>query len=94
MKDEQKKQNIHNDNDNDNEDSKTAVIILERSIDESVVLLHPWHYGSLMHDVFGIRNNKVKADNKIDFDLDYEKDQFWKSKMNEPFPYVAEDLEN
>ena len=47
-----------------------------------------------MHDVFGIRNNKVKADNKIDFDLDCEKDQFWKSKMNEPFPYVAEDLEN
>lgn len=76
-----------------NHDSKTALILLERSIDESVVLLHPWHYGALMNDVYGINNNKIKAD-KVDFDLDYEKDQFWKQKMNEPFPYVAEDLEN
>ena len=71
-----------------------ALIILDRDLDNSVVMLHPWHYGALIHDVIGIKNNSVKIPTTDNFDLDYEADTFWNSKINMPFPFVAEDLEN
>lgn len=73
-------------------ESRSAVIIVERSFDLSVSLLHPWHYGALLHDILCISNNKVST-GETPFDLDMSTDTFWADKINTPFPYVACDLE-
>jgi hypothetical protein len=46
--------------DKDEERQKMGLIILDRDLDNSVVMLHPWHYGALIHDVITIKNNSVK----------------------------------
>lgn len=28
-------------------------------------MLHPWHYGALIHDLLEIKNNKVEINNEL-----------------------------
>lgn len=41
------------------------LFILERKKDYSCPILHPWHYGALIHDLLEIQNNKVEINNEI-----------------------------
>lgn len=45
--------------------SETAtVLILDRTIDPVVPLLHLWNYSTALHDIFGINKNIVSVDNE------------------------------
>ena len=39
---------------------KSVLVLLDRNIDFSSLLLHPWHYGALIHDLIEINNNKIQ----------------------------------
>lgn len=75
------------------------MILCNRNIDFATILLHPWHYGALIHDILGIRNNKVSMKNEITenkeihYDLDPINDLIWSKKMNIPYSIVAEESE-
>ncbi len=65
-------------------------------------MLHGWEYGSLIFDVIGMKDSKIRVevDGKgkncilvIEYDLDLSKDDFWAKNRCIPFPYVAEDIE-
>ena len=45
--------------------TQPLLIIIERDLDFSCPLLHPWHYGALIHDLLEIQNNKVEINNEI-----------------------------
>ncbi|KRX11056.1 Sec1-like protein [Pseudocohnilembus persalinus] len=76
------------------------LILHERSVDLGSILIHPLHYGALIHDVLQIKNNNVEMKNKITenkeviYDLDPQTDPFWNDKINKPFPEVLEAMEN
>lgn len=62
------------------------------------MLLHPWHYGALVHDIYSIENNKINftetdsSETKI-YDLDCSSEEsYWVEKMNIPYPDVANDV--
>jgi Sec1 family len=41
------------------EDDDVLIVLFDRITDLSPMLVHSWHYGSLMADVLQISNNKV-----------------------------------
>jgi hypothetical protein len=45
--------------------NQSCIILLERNLDFSSAILHPWHYGALIHDLMEIKNNKVEMNNEL-----------------------------
>lgn len=87
--------------------SRPLLIIVDRSIDISVMLHHTWTYQALAHDTLGLKLNRVSipvkdssggvpgmspAMRKRTFDLD-KTDSFWAENAGLPFPMVAEAVE-
>lgn len=83
---------------------RPLLVIVDRSIDISVMLHHTWTYQALAHDTLGMKLNRVTVpvgnDNNVMtearqrvFDLD-KKDQFWAENAGLPFPMVADAVEN
>lgn len=70
-------------------------MLLDRSIDYNPVLLHPWHYGAFVHDLFYIKNNKVEVPDEKNkrktYDLDPQNDQYWNKYINMPYPEITEE---
>lgn len=84
--------------------ARPILVILDRSIDISVMLHHTWTYQALAHDNLGLRLNRVSIapketqpalitpEKKRTFDLD-KNDPFWAHNAGLPFPMVAEAIE-
>lgn len=87
--------------------SRPLLVIVDRSIDLSVMLHHTWTYQALAHDTLGMKLNRVSvpmkeasitvpgmppAVKKRTFDLD-KSDMFWEQNAGLPFPMVAEAVE-
>ena len=86
---------------------RPMLIILDRNFDLATPLHHTWTYQALIHDVFNLNLNKVeiekvpasnpsnastsKNENKK-YDLS-NKDQLWKLQKGNPFPVVAESIQ-
>lgn len=88
--------------------SRPLLVIVDRSIDLSVMLHHTWTYQALAHDALGLKLNRVSvpvkdasvsvpgmppAIKKRTFDLD-KSDVFWARNAGLPFPMVAEAVES
>uniref|UniRef100_A0A7S2KFE3 Sec1 family domain-containing protein 1 n=1 Tax=Bigelowiella natans TaxID=227086 RepID=A0A7S2KFE3_BIGNA len=82
---------------------RPLVILLDRNMDLSVPLHHPWTYCSLVNDIFSIKSNKVdipteeKGDTATSastksYDLSSE-DAFWDEYQGAAFPKVAEGVQ-
>jgi len=78
---------------------RPLVILLDRNMDLSVPLHHPWTYCSLVNDIFSINANKVEipveengTTTKKSYDLSSE-DQFWDEYQGAAFPQVAEGVQ-
>eukprot|EP01017_Pseudomicrothorax_dubius_P009066 TRINITY_DN13028_c0_g1_i1.p1 TRINITY_DN13028_c0_g1~~TRINITY_DN13028_c0_g1_i1.p1 ORF type:complete len:598 (+),score=172.54 TRINITY_DN13028_c0_g1_i1:28-1821(+) len=72
------------------------LIIVEREEDLASVLLHPWNYAALTHDVLEIKNNRIDLTvegKKTEYDLDARGDAFWRENLHKPFPYAAEEID-
>jgi len=39
---------------------QSSLVLANRDIDHTCILLHPWHYGALLDDVIKIKNNKIE----------------------------------
>mmetsp|Transcript_21918 Transcript_21918/g.53646 ORF Transcript_21918/g.53646 Transcript_21918/m.53646 type:complete len:625 (-) Transcript_21918:233-2107(-) len=81
---------------------RPLLILLDRNMDLSVPLHHPWTYCSLVNDIFGIQANKVDIpqedetvagkQTKKSYDLSSE-DKFWDEFQGAAFPNVAEGVQ-
>jgi sec1 family domain-containing protein 1 len=77
---------------------RPVLIILDRNVDLSVMMHHPWTYQALVHDILNVVLNRVvvdvqeegeaRAHNKS-YDLDASLDSFWNTNAASPFPNVA-----
>lgn len=87
--------------------SRPLLVIIDRSIDLSIMLHHTWTYQALAHDTLGLKLNRVSVPvkdvnggvpgmspvvKKRTFDLD-KSDTFWAENAGLPFPMVAEAVE-
>lgn len=84
--------------------SRPVLIILDRNIDLTTMLSHSWTYQSLVHDVLGMKLNRVTVQTPIDeknpakgttkktYDINAT-DFFWNKNAPLPFPQVAEDID-
>jgi len=73
-------------------------VILDREVDMITMLNHSWTYQAMVHDVLGMRLNKVMVPvdtgdtsappKAVPYDVD-ESDAFWKANAGEPWPAAA-----
>lgn len=76
------------------------LIVLDRNIDLVPMLSHSWTYQALVHDVLGMRLNRITVETvedggkvtKRSYDLNAN-DFFWARNAGVPFPQVAEDID-
>ena len=84
--------------------SRPVLVILDRNIDLTTMLSHSWTYQSLVHDVLGMKLNRVTVETPIDeknpakgvtkktYDINAT-DFFWNKNAPLPFPQVADDID-
>ncbi|KAI5818739.1 Sec1-like protein [Pyronema omphalodes] len=80
--------------------ARPVLVILDRNIDLVPMLSHSWTYQSLVHDVLGMRLNRITVEtieeggkiSKKSYDLN-SNDFFWGRNAGVPFPQVAEDID-
>jgi hypothetical protein len=82
--------------------NRPVLIIMDRNIDLSVMVSHSWTYQALIHDMFGLKMNRIKMEVKDDanpsksliksFDLDCD-EPFWAEHAASPFPKVAVEIQ-
>eukprot|EP00742_Colponemidia_sp_Colp-10_P008971 GILJ01009747.1.p1 GENE.GILJ01009747.1~~GILJ01009747.1.p1 ORF type:complete len:627 (+),score=102.30 GILJ01009747.1:99-1979(+) len=78
---------------------RPLLVILDRNVDLASMLAHPWNYQALVHDILGMKRNRVTVEmtpepgkpnpKPKDYDLD-SSDAFWAENSGKPFPTVAE----
>ncbi|KAF7684688.1 SEC1 family transport protein SLY1 [Astathelohania contejeani] len=75
---------------------RPLLILLNRELDMLTPFEHVWSYNALIHDILGMKLNRIKwrgEDGEIhDFDMDTE-DPFWIANQGAHFPVVAEKAE-
>jgi hypothetical protein len=83
--------------------SRPVLVLLDRNVDLTPMLLHSWTYQSLVHDVLKMRLNQITVEVpgdeasgskpvKKQYDLKAN-DFFWAKNAAMPFPNVAEDID-
>jgi len=83
--------------------SRPALVLVDRNVDLTPMLLHSWTYQSLVHDVLQMRLNQITVEVPGDeasgskpvkkhYDLKAN-DFFWAKNAGMPFPNVAEDID-
>jgi hypothetical protein len=83
---------------------RPLLILLDRNFDLATPLHHTWTYQALLHDVFDLKLNRVDVSNPpapgtnplMARDTVYDllnSDKFWKSQKGNPFPNVAESIQ-
>lgn len=70
-----------------NGNNRSTLIILDRSVDLTSMIIHSWIYEPLIHDIFGIQLNKVVIQ-KDTFELGSD-DFFFSMSRSLPLPKVA-----
>ncbi|KAL2634478.1 hypothetical protein R1flu_005957 [Riccia fluitans] len=84
---------------------RPVLCLFDRNFELSVAVQHVWNYRPLVHDVMGMKLNRVTAQPEPgtstgkgkaapkSFELD-DSDSFWVANSNAPFPKVAEEVKN
>jgi len=83
--------------------SRPVLVLVDRNVDLTPMLLHSWTYQSLVHDVLKMRLNQITVEVPGDeasgskpvkkhYDLKAN-DFFWAKNAGMPFPNVAEDID-
>lgn len=67
---------------------RPLLCIFDRDFELTAAVQHVWTYGSMVHDVLGMKLNKVVYGGKS-YELD-DPDSFWKENSTLPFPRVSE----
>uniref|UniRef100_A0A0E0D3R9 SEC1 family transport protein SLY1 n=1 Tax=Oryza meridionalis TaxID=40149 RepID=A0A0E0D3R9_9ORYZ len=69
---------------------RPLLCLFDRNFELSVGIQHDWSYRPLVHDVLGLKSNKLKLPEKYDLD---DTDPFWVANSWLQFPKVAEEIE-
>ncbi|CAK7217342.1 Vesicle trafficking between the ER and Golgi [Sporothrix bragantina] len=84
--------------------SRPVLVILDRNIDLTTMLLHSWSYQGLVHDLLGMKLNRVTIETPIDdknpakgvtkrtHDINAT-DFFWNKNKSQTFPLVADQID-
>ncbi|XP_068659257.1 SEC1 family transport protein SLY1-like [Aristolochia californica] len=75
---------------------RPVLCIFDRNFEPAVAIQHDWTYRPLVHDVLGLKLNRLtvqgeKGGNQS-YELDYS-DPFWVSNASSPFPKAAEEIQ-
>jgi sec1 family domain-containing protein 1 len=70
---------------------RPVLCLFDRNFELSVGVQHDWSYRPLVHDVLGLKQNKLKLPAEK-YELD-DSDKFWVANSWSPFPKVAEEIE-
>ncbi|KAK5578989.1 hypothetical protein RB653_008665 [Dictyostelium firmibasis] len=80
---------------------RPVLIILDRNVDLSVCLHHPWTYQALVHDILNMSLNQVRIDvtqngqtSKKTYGLDSSSDSFWATNTGAAFSSVAGEIKS
>lgn len=84
--------------------SRPVLVLVDRNVDLTPMLLHSWVYQSLVNDVLKMRLNQITVEVPGDeasgtkpvkkhYDLNHSSDFFWRKNAGMPFPNVAEDID-
>ncbi|KAI8916163.1 Sec1-like protein [Gorgonomyces haynaldii] len=83
----------------DLQSARPVLILLDRNMDLTPLLMHTWTYSTLVHDILSLNLNRitVSVDERgksllKNYDIDLN-DFFWKKNAGNPFPQVAEDVD-
>ncbi len=83
---------------------RPVLCLFDRNFELSVAVQHVWSYRPLVHDVLGMKLNRVSVQGEAgstgakgnrggkSYELD-DTDSFWVANGNAPFPKVAEEVE-
>ena len=84
---------------------RPLLIILDRNFDLATPLHHTWTYQALIHDLLDLKLNRVEIEKPLPsaaaggapreaktYDL-LSTDKFWKQQKGNPFPMVAESIQ-
>ena len=75
---------------------RPVLCLFDRNFELAVGIQHDWSYRALVHDVLGLKLNKLTVQGEKSATKSYElddSDQFWISNSWSPFPKVAEEIE-
>ena len=75
---------------------RPVLCLFDRNFELAVGIQHDWSYRALVHDVLGLKLNKIMVQGEKSATKSYElddSDQFWISNSWSPFPKVAEEIE-
>jgi sec1 family domain-containing protein 1 len=70
---------------------RPVLCLFDRNFELSVGVQHDWSYRPMVHDVLGLKLNKLKLQAEK-YELD-DSDKFWVENSWSPFPKVAEEIE-
>lgn len=75
------------------DDEKCTLLILDRKDDPVTPLLNQWTYQSMVHELIGIKNHRVKIKKGEEIVMSPDQDEFFKKNMYRSFPEVNKELE-
>ena len=75
-----------------NEDENPTLIILDRRDDPVTPLLNQWTYQSMIHELIGINNHRVKLENGEEVVISPDQDEFFSKNMYKNYGEMAEEL--
>ena len=71
----------------------SVLLILDRSEDPATPLVFDWSYVSMIHDCFGLHDNRTKAGSK-EYNMYVEDDEFLKENLYSNYGEVASNLKD
>lgn len=81
---------------------RPLLCFFDRNFELAAAVQHAWAYAPLVHDVLGLKLNRVMffqegdkpaAGQKKSYEVDSDIDFFWRENIGSPFPKVAEEVE-
>eukprot|EP00124_Ichthyophonus_hoferi_P003822 Ihof_evm2s360 gene=Ihof_evmTU2s360 len=81
---------------------RPVLILLDRTIDLPTLLHHTWTYQALVHDVLGMKSNRISIQSRTEdnrpgkvksYDIDTARDFFWQKHRGSPFPILPSEVE-
>jgi len=74
------------------DDDKTTLIILDRKDDPITPLLNEWTYQSMIHEIIGIKNHRLKLEKGEEIVINPDEDDFFGKNMYKNYGEMAEEL--
>ncbi len=75
---------------------RPLLLLIDRNFDLATPLHHTWTYQAVLHDTMDLKLNRIEISEDKGKSKNYDllnSDKFWKSQKGNPFPLVAEAIQ-